>query len=80
MVCNFFHRYFQNWVMNCGPQSLWMTCDSSALGKKCLKYSWAVSLAVMVFKQGTKIASLVRLHMKFLVKSCPQAVRGKGPH
>ncbi len=31
--------------------------------KRCLKYSLAVSLAVMVFKEGTRMASLVRLQM-----------------
>ena len=67
MVCNFFHRYLQNWAMNWGPQSLCMTWDSLVLGKTCLKYSLAVSLAVIVLEQGTRIASHVRLQMKFMV-------------
>ena len=46
-----------------------MTRDSPVLGKTFLKYSLAVSLAVMVFEHhdGTRIASLVRLQMKFMV-------------
>jgi hypothetical protein len=44
-----------------------MTWDNPVLGKTCLKYSLAVSLAVMVFEHGTRIASLVRLQMKFMV-------------
>ena len=44
-----------------------MTWDSLVLGNTCLKYSLAVSLAVIVLEQGTRIASLVRLQMKFMV-------------
>jgi hypothetical protein len=44
-----------------------MTLDSPVLGKTCLKYSLAVSLAVTVFEHGTRMASLVRLQMKFMV-------------
>jgi hypothetical protein len=44
-----------------------MTWGNPVLGKTCLKYSLAVSLAVMVFEHGTRIASLVRLQMKFMV-------------
>jgi hypothetical protein len=44
-----------------------MTLDSPVLGKTCVKYSVAVSLAVTVFEHGTRMASLVRLQMKFMV-------------
>ncbi len=51
-----------------GP-SVTVNCERPVLGKTFLKFSLAVSLAasVMVFEQGTRMASLVRLQMKFTV-------------
>ncbi len=67
LVCSFFHRYFQNCATNWGQLSQWMTWGTPVLGNTFLKNRLAVSLAVMVLEQGTRMASLVRLHTKFMV-------------